>query len=269
MAINDERRERLTGLVVQTIEALEARGVTLPPDVLSFKADAFARGSGPGRRSGPISAVNAYQQELQRVYQEWSQDLADDVAEEDDEAERRRRIEEALIALAALLIAQSHKGMAAAFTSGLGGAAPDPAMLAYLSSQMERVDSLIETSLIPAIRNKLYSNIMTQDLAIALESGQGAQALYSLLDTITARVGQYSGEWWAVYNHIVGASATGPVAWYLDPNAQHCDDCPRFGNPSGRRYASYQEMLRATGGKSPASGVQCGSNCRCEVRRVR
>ena len=251
----DDRRVKLAQLIAQTIETLEERGVALPADVLAFKSESFAiRGSGPGRRSGSINAVNAYQKELQSTYREWSQDLADDIATAEDEQERQRRIEEALAALALLLIGLSHKALAAAFNGGLDGAAPDPAMLAYLAGQMERADTLINTSLIPAIRDKLMRNLMTQDLAIALESGQGAQALYALLDTITARVGQYSGEWWAVYNHIHGASASGPVAWYLDPNAQHCRDCPRFGSP---------------GGKSPASGVECGSNCRCEVRRVK
>jgi len=263
-------RARLAQLVAQTIDTLAARGVTLPTDVAAYRGESFTvRGSGPGRRSGPINAVNAYQQELQSAYRDWADDLAQEAADEEDEEERRRKIEAALAVLAALLIDKLHRGMSQAFTDGLGGATINPAMLAYLAAQMERVDGLITSSLIPAIRDKLYRNLMTQDLAIALEAGQGQQALYALLDTVTARVGQYSGEWWAVYNHIHGAGASGPVAWYLDPNAQHCQDCPRYGSPMGRRYESYEAMLRATGGKSPASGVECGSNCRCEVRRVR
>jgi hypothetical protein len=150
MAELDERRVKLAQLVAQTIETLEARGVALPPDVLAFRAETFARGSGPGRRSAATNAVNAYQQDLQRAYQEWSQDLADDVAETDDEDERRQIIEAALAALAALLIARSHAGLTAAFTAGLAGSAPNPAMLAYLASQMQNADDLIANSC-PAI----------------------------------------------------------------------------------------------------------------------
>ena len=35
---------------------------------------------------------------------------------------------------------------------------------------------------------------------------------------------------------------------------------------SGTVYDSYEAMLNATGGKEPASGVECGQHCRCEVR---
>ena len=42
----------------------------------------------------------------------------------------------------------------------------------------------------------------------------------------------------------------------------------RIRTVSGTVYDSYEAMLAATGGREPASGVECGTNCRCEVRPV-
>ena len=126
------------------------------------------------------------------------------------------------------------------------------------------------SSLIPAIGSKLRAGLMDADIITAMEQSRtmGAEAIKSLLDTMKARTGSYSGNWWAIYNHTVGKSATGKVAWYLDSQAQHCEDCPRFGTVGGTVYDSYDAMLATTGGMEPNRGVACEPNCRCEVRPV-
>lgn len=274
MAIHDRAaaRTRLEQLVEQTIDTLAARGVTLPADVLAFRPETFAlRGAGrSGRKPSQIDAVNAYQDDLQSTYDEWADGLSRDIAKEEDDEKRRKIIEAGLALLLAALIALSRKRLADAFTRALAGEGASPELLDDLSKAVRENEMYLVSSLIPAIGAKLRMGLMDGDIITALQQSDkiGSEAIKAMLNTMKARTGSYSGNWWAIYNHTIGKAAPGRVAWYLDSQAQHCDDCPRFGTVSGTVYDSYEAMLAATGGKEPNIGVQCVPHCRCEVRPV-
>lgn len=241
-----------------------------PPDEKASESFAIRGGGRSGRRPSQIDAVNAYQAELQGTYDAWADDLSNDLAEEEDDDKRQELIAAALALLLASLIALSRKRLVEAFTRGLGGEPASPELLDDLSKALKENEMYLVSSLLPAIGAKLRSGLMDGDIIAALQQSNeiGAQAIKAMLDTMKARTGSYSGNWWAIYNHTIGKNAPGKVAWYLDSQAKHCHDCPRFGTVNGTVYDSYQAMLEATGGREPARGVECGANCRCEVRPV-
>lgn len=84
-----------------------------------------------------------------------------------------------------------------------------------------------------------------------------------------SRAGRHAGHvWHAGWTGAVERAKyeDGPVRWRVDPLAQHCTDCARYG---GRIYRSIQELLATTGGILPGFGTECDGNCRCSLERLR
>ena len=223
------------------------------------------RGAGrPGARSKPVIAVNAYQKELERIYNQWSDDLAEQLAEADPD-ERDGLLE---VALAALLVSLRDAGRRSITESAIlawDDTPPTPEMLDELSDAIEANDRYLRDSLIPALRVKVEAGLDDEDIILAIDAGTGNEALAALLLTMVARVASYSGAWWAVYNRIFGDAAREKVEKvfaHLDPTAKHCSECPEFQSEGGREYASYDDYLSVTGGRVPGE-FECGAWCRC------
>jgi len=230
-------------------------------------AERFAdlRGAGrPGAKPKAVQAVNAYQRELERIYSRWSDDLAAQLTEAEPD-ERDDILAAAFAALLVSLRAEGRKRITDALMLALDGEPPTPEMLQELTDAISENDRYLADSLIPSIRAKIEAGLIDEDVLAALGIGAGAEAIGGILDTLGGRVAMYAGGWWALFNVIagLGAKESGkPIRWSRDFMAHHCDTCLEFGD---RDYPSWDDMLAETGGVSPASGTDCGSNCRCSI----
>jgi hypothetical protein len=234
-------------------------------------AERFAdgRGGGPGPGLKQIRAVNAYQAQLEKIYDDWSDTTARDLSKADED-ERDAIIAAALLLLLAALRDAGRKALTAAMLLALGDEPPSPEMLAELSKSISDNDRYLSESLIPALLAKITGALTDPDILAAMALGIIAfrSALRAMLATSAARVASYAGAWWTVYNRTLGdvAQQNGrPVRAYLDPRAKHCDECPMYASAEGREYPSFEAYLRETGGRVPGQ-FECGTNCRCELR---
>ena len=263
-------RERLRQAIGRTVAALEAMGYALPPDIAP---DAFAlRGTGtPGRKPAAILAVNAYQNKLQRIYRDWADTLADDLADADP-SEHDDIIKAALAALLLLLRNAGRTALPDAVTLGLGDDTINPDVLKVLTDALTANEDYLSDSLLPDLDSKLRQGLSEQDILEAIAAGAGAAAIGGLLQTMLGRVGSYAGGFWDVYNRTRGDAIDEHgkrLRWSRDdsiPDSSHCENCWEFGN---QEYNSYSEMLEITGGLTPGSpALICGSNCRCELEEI-
>ena len=230
--------------------------------------DTFAlRGTGtPGRKPAVIQAVNDYQTELQKIYSDWSDTLADDLADADP-SEHDDIIKKALAALLLLLRNAGRTVLPDAVELGLDGDPHNPDVLKLLSNAMEENDGYLEDGLIPDIDAKLRQGLSGQDILEAIAAGSGAAAILGLLNQFLGRVESYSGEMWDVYNRTVGDVADehgNRIFWRLDHDydGHHCDQCLEFGD---KVYSSYADLLEQSGGVTPANGTDCGQWDKCEL----
>lgn len=223
------------------------------------------RGAGtPGRKSHEIAAVNAYQKELEQIYDGWADEWADDIAQAPEE-ERDGLIEEATLALVALLVAAGRRRIPQAVDLGLDGKPLSPGAAARLAAALESNETLLRDSLGADLQRKLRNAFSDPDVQAALAAGAGAVALQGVAATLAGRVASYAGGYWAVLNQTRGevAKESGiQIFWRWDDSAQHCTDCLHLGN---RTYDSWDDLMAAGGGRTPANGVQCDGNCRCEL----
>ena len=162
------------------------------------------------------------------------------------------------------------KALTEAMLLALGDEPPSPEMLAALSDAITENDRYLENSLMTALRDKLTAALTDPDILAAAALGVTSfrAALRAMLDTSAARVASYAGAWWTIYNRTLGLVSqqkSKPVRAYLDPRAQHCDECPKYASSEGREYPSFVAYLRETGGRVPGE-FECGTNCRCELR---
>lgn len=241
----------------------------VPHDDSENAAESFAdkRGGGPGRGSKQIRAVNAYQYELEGTYKDWSGSTAKDIANAQNDDERRAAIEAALLALLAQMREEGHRELTNAMLLALGTDAPTPEMLSRLSQALSENDQYLSDSLIPDLRAKIEAALRDPDILAAMELGLAAfiDALRSMMMTSLARVALYAGAWWTIYNWTIGAKSKGEIHAYLDPQAHHCTDCPKYQSVNGRVYESFDAYLAATGGRVPGQ-FACHGNCRCELK---
>lgn len=226
---------------------------------------AVMRGAGkPGARTKEINAVNAYQRELERIYAEWADDAAEQLAEADED-ERDDLLAALLLLLLALLRKAGREHLPEAVEMGLDGQPYNPDVAKLLATVLEENETYLSDSFIPAVGAKVRGGLLDGDVIAALAAGTGDVALGGLLATMTGRVANYAGEWWKLYNRTTGAAAKAAgvkVTAYLDPNARHCSDCPRHHSEAGREYASYDDYLAETGDRAPGE-FECGGGCRC------
>ncbi len=231
---------------------------------LELSTDIFAlRGTGtPGRKPAAITAVNDYQTELQRIYSEWSDTLADDLADADP-SEQDDIIKAALLALLALLRDAGRKALPEAVALGLGDVPHPPEVLKLLAAAVGDNDKFLAESLLPDLEKKIEDTLADPDIQDAIESGSGAEAIGGGLAGMLARIGAYAGAFWSLTNQSSGIAAGEhgkKIRWVLDEQAQHCATCEEYGDTT---YDSYEDLLTETNGITPSQGTICQNNCRC------
>jgi len=134
-----------------------------------------------------------------------------------------------------------------------------------LAEALRSNETYLATSLIPAIATKLQRAFDDPDILLAISSGAGEETLRAVLFTVESRVESYATEYWNLYNWGVGLDAkenNKPIKAFLDPQAQHCTDCPIYHDEAGRLYESFSEYLSATSQRVPGD-FKCQSGCRC------
>lgn len=233
--------------------------------------ETFARRRG---QRAAEEATDAYQAELQAIFDEWAAETAVTLSRAESEEDLRDEIAAALAALLLLLKRRGYAGLAAAFEMGYGGA-PGPAARKLVDAELEANDFYLETSLVPAIRKRLEGWI--DELLVLIVAGNASaiqETVAAQLAAFRSRVGLYAGQYW----HAISAGAVERVreveredpaqrqriAWVLDSAAKHCRDCLAFAGV----YESCDELLVATGGILPGAGTECDGNCRCQLNLI-
>lgn len=238
--------------------------IELPPEPF-----AALRGAGrPGRRTKDVDATNAYQQELERAYADFSDDLANELAEADEE-DRDGIIAAAVAALLLVLTALGRKHLPDAVTLGLGDEAITPEAAQELAEALADNEQFLTESLGPDIERKVKDGLLDGDVLASIAAGSGAIALGGVLSSMAGRVANYAGEFWSTLQRARGEAAKEKglkIAWVLDPTVkQHCGSCLAFGD---KTYDSWDDLLASTGNVTPSDGTDCNGGCRCTLEFV-
>ena len=231
---------------------------------LRSPADAFADTLTQARRARGgaryETATNTYQAELEEIYTEWYNRLTKKLAAAKDDDERERLLLAALIILERDLQTTGRRGLLEAIQLGAGDAPLSAAGLSALANAVMTNDAFIESSLVPAIKDKARAGLSDP----ALLAG-GAIAISGVFQTFLGRVASYAGAFWESIWHGVGdqlgqdpEGGERRVQRHVDPGAMHCRTCP----PKAKVYKSWQAMVEENG--IPGDGTDdCGANCRC------
>ena len=248
----------MTKIIIDDSQVVSVPDYSRPRPTGSEIFQTDLRGGGPGRKPKAIEYVNRYQREIEDIYDEWTEDLARDLARSEDDDQREEIL---AAALAALLLALRRAGHER-YADWLSEVEPTSEVLAALAEAVAENDRLLEQSLLPAIEQRVRRGLIDEDVLRALGAGAGAAALYGLMAAGRSRVSLYAGGLWSFMQHAAGLSAEGAVFWQLDPRAQHCTTCLAYGN---REYDSFEAMLAETGGVWPSHGTDCDGQCRCSL----
>ena len=139
-------------------------------------------------RSKYRKATDDYKSELQKTYEDWYGELAEDLGEEEDEAERRRLTEAALVLLLLELKALGRRRLEEAYMMSITDVTPE--MADELELLIASNDDYLTDSLIPALGERIEKNV-TPDIWFA-----GVPAIVGTFTGFTHRVGLYAGAYW-------------------------------------------------------------------------
>lgn len=206
------------------------------------------------------SATNGYQAALLDAYQSWGKDLLKKLtgsAVADDET-----ISAKIPDLRKSLQAVAQEQLPTALDTLRNDYVPSASAYSLVSEAITQAASDIETRLIPDIGEKLQRGLI-----------EGAD-MAGVLQSLEPRVGTYAGGLWVLIMRAIGDFAMQgsldnviyPCKWVLDPQAQHCEACPKYAGT----YDSYQAMLDQTGQSVPGYFAgspykSCWGNCRCHL----
>ncbi len=198
-----------------------------------------------------------YDSRLRAIYDDWAEEAAAKLEGIDDPDEREKALAALLLLLAARLKRAGRDGLQEAFELGLGGDVPDEEAMAALDAAIAKNDRYVDTSFIPAARERFYKEAGVPGFA-----WQG-EALLAALSALAWRTALYVGAFWAAIGLGLAAGLRrrdNPVRRFLDPVAAHCDTCP----PKEAEYPSWDEMVAVAG--IPGDGSDdCGGRCKCGV----
>jgi hypothetical protein len=204
-------------------------------------------------------ATNAYELELRRTYQAWADETARALEGVDDEREFNEKLERAVEALVAALILLGRRNLPGATALGLGDVLMSPDGIGQVSEVLAQNEALIETSLAPAIRDKVERQV-GEDPMIRADRA----SLAAILMTFLARVGSYAGAFWGLIHWGVAdriRQRSNRARAVLDPRAKHCPQCPEYAGV----YDSIEALVNTTGGMPGLWDSDCVGNCRCHV----
>ena len=222
------------------------------------------RGGRRGRQNKQTAAVNAYQAKIESEFEDWADKYSEDIASGDD-----NKTEIALGILLLLLIALGRKNLPDAVDLAVGNEAQTPEMVEHLLEVMRSNEEYITNSLIPDLRAKIQKALADPDIILAIQAGDGRDALRAVLATVSARVASYAGAYYNTYEYAKGLlidTHGKEYRWNLDPAViNHCGDCLQYGD---KTYPSFAAMLQQTGQKGPGINVSCLPNCRCDGQEM-
>ncbi len=241
-----------------------------------------ARTAGPGTA---LRLTNEYQAELLRMYDDWSAELANDIAD------RQPTTPESCTAiidlhmgdLADRMHEMGRRRIREAWLTGMRGMEPDAKALRRIAEAQARNDGYIDTSLIPDIRERAMAQVPDIIKPAVKEMADrqhhydmaGALLMLGVLEGVKGRVDGYVGEvWrgcfegagiWQADQNVQRAAQGLPsqrVKWQLDPDAQHCKAADgRHGcEQLAGVYDQWDDMPTV-----PAGDVTCLGNCRCSI----
>lgn len=217
------------------------------------------------------TAVEAYRQGLQSIYDKWAVETAEALADidPDDTEEIERKLEDALLVLAMLLHQYGESNLDKAFYLGYGGREVGADGLRVIQQEIENNYYYLDNSLKAAIQERAISDL--EDFKDEMRASRREEAIALLLAafaTRKARVDLYAGQYWhSIWmgwaqrkrEEDAKKGEKTPVTWHLDPMARHCSQCPTLAGT----YDSMQDLLNATGGILPGVGTECDGRCRC------
>lgn len=200
------------------------------------------------QRNDLLHATDGYRDELKQVYAEWLQEFLNEL-EDTPEEDRHEYIAVALLLLGQQVKEIQRLRLLEAFEFGLDGDPASPEALEELAAYISTQEEYIDTSLIPYLEAQFLDG-----LAELSEIGQ--EKFEEGLAKRAHRVGLYAVGFWAV-SQAVQAWLSPPdrrCTWHLDPQANHCPDCPEL----------VGEWTAATLPTRPGWGdTECGPGCRC------
>ncbi len=207
------------------------------------------------------TATNAYQGDLEAMYQDWYATTARKLEKANDNTERDAILAAALLVLIADMQRLGRERIMEAALLGSGGEPLTAGGLSRIADKIAENDAYIETSLIPAIRQDASRSINDESVLMG-----GAVAIAGLFAPFLGRVASYAGSYWTSIFEGVGDALQQADDWAerrveirLDSEAQHCSDCPRL----AKVYDNWQEMLAESGLPGSIGRSRCNSNCRC------
>ena len=251
----EEARRRIASDVAEAARALGQHDHALLSEAdLMALAEAEPSTRHPKRNR---DALAGYGEEIQGIYDDWAEDAAAQLAEADEE-DRDELLAALLLLLGMRLKQAGRNGLTEAFFVGLNGTTATADALAALDKAIAQNDAYIDTSLVPAVRERVERETGAEGFT------WDDATLSTVLGGLAWRVKLYKGAFWAAIGLGVGAAlmrrGDPPVRRYLDPTADHCETCP----PKAREYESWSAMVAEVG--IPGDGQdQCDGNCRCGV----
>lgn len=208
-------------------------------------------------------ATNEYQDRLLDAYDKWMRRLKRELGDTADVENVSNTIQQLMPALTAELQIVAQAGMPGAVQAMSGAYVPSPDAYRMIADAVTRNNQDIETSLIPAIQDKLLNAVVE------------GKPIGDAAETMTARVVSYAGNFWALIQRFVGdfalqAQAADDVIyrcrWVSELDEATCDACKAYAG----EYDSYNAMLEQTSQSVPgyffnAPYRSCWTNCRCHL----
>ena len=195
-----------------------------------------------------------FQQAVAEVYDEWLVEAA--------RALRNATPENAVTVLDAQLAELERRILNAyranlpeAHSAGYGDAL-SPQALAALAERMAQAEKIVKEEVLPALKNKLYSDIIQAEV----DPNELDGLIRIRMGILTRAAG---GQYWSTLvsgwvdrrREMEAAGRATKIRWRLDDEASHCPDCLAWAG----EYDSVDQLPAI-----PGDGTsQCGWNCRC------
>ncbi len=174
-----------------------------------------------------------------------------------------------LLVLEARLQNAAERHIPEAYRLGVDGRVLDEDDRRNIDTALESNRVFLQTSLIPAIANRIQ---LAMEGEVGEELPTFGQAVGDSVHFSQNRAGLYAGLFWTMVWVGFGAALRkrfGPqgttqvrVRRLLDPKSKHCGTCPG----KAGEYESWDEMLALTGGLPADGSDECHSNCNCTLQ---
>lgn len=215
------------------------------------------------------TAAESYREGLQSIYDKWSVETAQTLADVDPEdgEEFQRKLEDALVVLLMLLHQHGESNLDKAYYLGYGGREVGADGLKVIQGEIENNYYYLDMHFRERVRERIDRDVEDiRDEQRADRKEEAIALILAILATRKAHLDLYTGQYWhatwagwAQREQQKPAEERQTVDWNLDPMAKHCVDCLAFAGS----YPDINALLAATGGVLPGLGTECDGRCRC------